>query len=292
MNQAESVFPMSVLLFVSGHLTVAPLRLRRLRLSRLDLRKTSLVLAINSHFPMMPWLRLLLFAVLLCGWSPTAAAQLPARTEFSVPLKDPDRWAEAINKFLNDEVTTPVLPGKIVATGSSSIGYWHKTLQQDMAPLSIVPRGFGGSILYDLWYHREEVIFCPQPRAVILYVGDNDIATGLHPEEVMLILDSLCREIRQRLPESRVYILSVKPSPSRWNLQPQFDALNALYQQYAAEHPNTLFVEMRTVLLLPDGTPDPACYLRDGLHLNREGYRRWTEVLRPVLLERELNDLP
>ena len=42
--QDESVFPMSVLLLVSGLLAVAPLRLRRLRLSRLDLRKTPLVL--------------------------------------------------------------------------------------------------------------------------------------------------------------------------------------------------------------------------------------------------------
>ncbi|MHC4119690.1 MAG: hypothetical protein ACYSWO_19505, partial [Planctomycetota bacterium] len=38
-------------------------------------------------------------------------------------------------------------------------------------------------------------------------------------------------------------------------------------------------------LLKDDGKPDAKLFLKDKLHLNAEGYRRWTDRLRPIIDE-------
>ena len=60
--------------------------------------------------------------------------------------------------------------------------------------------------------------------------------------------------------------------------------VNSHLRILAESHPRVRFVDTGATLLGPDGTPDDV-YTFDGLHLNDEGYRRWTEVLKPLLGE-------
>jgi hypothetical protein len=53
-------------------------------------------------------------------------------------------WESAIREFEKADRTAPPKPGVIVFTGSSSILFWQ-TLGQDMYPLAVVNRGFGGA---------------------------------------------------------------------------------------------------------------------------------------------------
>jgi hypothetical protein len=56
---------------------------------------------------------------------------------------DPTVWEKQIRTYevLDEEDKPP--DGSILFTGSSSIRYW-KTLVEDMAPLQVLNRGFGG----------------------------------------------------------------------------------------------------------------------------------------------------
>ena len=52
--------------------------------------------------------------------------------------------------------------------GSSSIRLW-KSLQEDMAPLKVVNRGYGGAQLRDIHYNYETVLADYRPRAFVFY---------------------------------------------------------------------------------------------------------------------------
>jgi hypothetical protein len=39
--------------------------------------------------------------------------------------------------------------------------------------------------------------------------------------------------------------------------------------------------------MLKNGRPDGSIFLSDSLHMNSEGYKRWTAVLKPILEKTE-----
>ena len=72
--------------------------------------------------------------------------------------------------------------GAVVATGSSSISGWNNRIHADLAPLTIIPRGFGSSTMYDLLYFADKIVLPYKPRAILIYEGDNDISWGSRPK--------------------------------------------------------------------------------------------------------------
>ena len=61
-------------------------------------------------------------------------------------------------------------------------------------------------------------------------------------------------------------------------------AVDASLARLAARDDRVRLVMTGRTLLGTDGKPD-AVYARDGLHLGAAGYRRWTGMLRPLLLD-------
>ncbi len=86
---------------------------------------------------------------------------------------DPERFAEAIAKFEAADSLAPP-DGAIVCTGSSSMRGWHRRIAADLAPLTVIPRGFGGSTYYDLLHFTDRVILAyrPRPPARATYLRD------------------------------------------------------------------------------------------------------------------------
>ena len=89
----------------------------------------------------------------------------------------------------------------IVFIGSSSIRKWDD-LQEAFGKYKVINRGVGGSVLDDIIYYADPLIFRYQPRQVVLYVGDNDIT---HPNATVdTIINktvTLYQLIRARLPD-------------------------------------------------------------------------------------------
>src|SRR5438552_10914814 len=94
-------------------------------------------------------------------------------------------WESEIRGFERADRRAPPKPGVIVFTGSSSIRLW-RTLPQDMSPLPVVNRGFGGSQIDHVSRYAPRIIFPYHPRAVVLYAGVDDLVWGKTPEEVLV----------------------------------------------------------------------------------------------------------
>jgi lysophospholipase L1-like esterase len=82
---------------------------------------------------------------------------------------------------------------------------------------------------------------------------------------------------------TRVVCISVKPSPSRWNLADKVRATNTLLQTIVAQDTMATYVDVFTPMLGADGRPRPELYLADSLHMRPAGYAIWRDAVAPAL---------
>jgi lysophospholipase L1-like esterase len=217
------------------------------------------------------------FALLLLGFA--ARSVLPAQD-----LPDPTRFEAEIQRFEAQDKETPPPRGAIVLTGSSSITRWNDRSVKDLAPLTVIPRGFGGSVMNDVLHYVDRVIIKYQPRAVLIYEGDNDTDASRAFPKVM-ILDQLSRiiaRIREALPETRIYVLSVKPSVRRWDVWRQAQDVNAGYRAIADKDPLVYYVDVVTPFLDADGNVMTDIFVDDNLHHNDLGTPIWARQSAPL----------
>lgn len=187
-----------------------------------------------------------------------------------------------IQAFLEADLENPPAAGQIVFFGSSSIRFWSM-LAEDMAPLPVLNRGFGGAHLSHLIHNAPRVVIPYAPRAVVVYAGDNDIGAGKSAATVVADFAALVALLHASLPETDVYFLSIKPSRLRYSLWPEMAKANEEIRAFTARDPRLRFIDVGQVLLGPDGKPDADFFRFDGLHLNARGYAAWTSVVAPVL---------
>ena len=197
---------------------------------------------------------------------------------------DPERYRGAMLEFAAEPAPAA---GGIVATGSSSMLGWHNRIDADLAPLSIIKRGFGGSNMFDVRYFLTEFVLRHKPRAVLLYEGDNDVSIGATPAEVLVHFEAIVTGIHVALPQTRIYVVSVKPSISRWQLWPTMTRTNSLLKAFCDNDSRLTYVDVASPMLGGDGTPLPEVFVEDNLHMNGGGYDIWRDVVRPVLLHKE-----
>ena len=198
--------------------------------------------------------------------------------------EEPDAWDWSIARFEAEDRLRPPAPGVIVFTGSSSITFW-KTLAQDMAPLPVLNRGFGGSKIRQVAHYADRVVIPYHPRAVVLFAGTNDIA-GSKPKTAQQVFDGhreFVKTVHAALPQTPIYYISITPTPSRWNLWPIVREANRLIQAHTETDPRLHFIDMTPAVLGPDGMPDRSLFRIDRLHPNAKGYARWTGTIKPIL---------
>ncbi|WP_158829872.1 SGNH/GDSL hydrolase family protein [Mucilaginibacter lacusdianchii] len=163
--------------------------------------------------------------------------------------------------------------------GSSSIRLWT-TLDEDFKELVPVNLGFGGSTLAACVWFFERIMAEYRPQQLIIYAGDNDLGDGRNPEEVFVFFQQLVTRVAQRFGNLPCYYVSLKPSPSRWNIAAQFKYTNQLIQNEIASHcSNWTFIDIFSAMLDASGKPKKELYDSDGLHLSKKGYQLWHDVI-------------
>ena len=62
---------------------------------------------------------------------------------------------------------------------------------------------------------------------------------------------------------------------------------NGLIAKICQRHPQLPYVDIATPMLDAKGLVRTDIFTNDNLHLNKEGYVIWRDVLKPILMERE-----
>lgn len=200
---------------------------------------------------------------------------------------DPTRWEADMQAFEKQDQMSPPPQGAILLTGSSSIARWNDQAATALAPLTVIPRGFGGSVMNDVLYHLDRVALNYKPRAILIYEGDNDTAFGVPVEKVIDQLHLVINRIHSALPETRIYLLSVKPSILRQNVWANAQLVNAGYRMVADADPLVHYVDVANPFLKADGTVMDDIFINDNLHLNTMGNLIWGASIRAALMPLE-----
>jgi lysophospholipase L1-like esterase len=204
----------------------------------------------------------------------------------TLPAQGQD-WEPSIRKFEEQDRVSPPKPGCIVFAGSSSFARWD-TLVEEMKPLDVINRGFGGSQYSDLNQYVKRIVIAYHPRAVVIYEGDNDLApeSSKTPESVAKEARTLVQTIRAALPETWIYLISVKPSPSRLSVWPRMKEANRLIQDFAATQEHVQYIDVASAMFDSKGNLRADLFVEDGLHPNPKCYALWTSIIKPLLVER------
>jgi lysophospholipase L1-like esterase len=193
-------------------------------------------------------------------------------------------FADEIRDFKKQDSLKPPPSRAILFVGSSSFRKWTD-VSNYFPGYTIINRGFGGSTLPDVTYYINEIIVPYHPKQVVIYCGDNDLASSdaITADSVLERFKVLFDGIRAKLPGEDILFVSIKPSPSRARLREKMEKANLLIQTYMSLYPHTGFVDVYHKMLNPDGTIMSDLFLEDQLHMNAKGYSIWQKEILPYL---------
>jgi len=171
----------------------------------------------------------------------------------------------------------------VLFVGSSSIRGW-RTVAEDMKPLSVINNGFGGATIRDILFHYDIVVKPFKPKKIVLYVENDVIPDAAVDTYVLFDLFRLfAHKVGKDFPSATLYIVSIKPSPSRFSMYLKQCEINALLKNFAHNMPNMEYIDVASGMMTPDGI-DTTIFLNDKLHMNAKGYKLWTDIIKPELM--------
>ena len=195
-----------------------------------------------------------------------------------------DTFIDEINEFKKLDNENFPGKGKILFTGSSSIRFWE-SLEEDMEPLEVLNRGFGGAQISHVIYHFEEIIKPYNPKAIVFFCGTNDLTALKTPEETVHDFKKFYSLIRNQFGNIKVYMIGIKPSVDRFYLDEEEKIFNNSIKLLASEDAYLEYIDVWDSMLNEDGSRMPELYIEDGLHMNKKGYEVWTKLVRKSLLK-------
>jgi lysophospholipase L1-like esterase len=212
------------------------------------------------------------------------ALNLSLSAQIAVEKKQPagGQWEKDIRAFETADKANPPPQGGVLFIGSSSIRLWTN-LAQTFPGHRVLNRGFGGSQLADSVAFVGRIVTPYKPKLVLLYAGDNDIASGKSPERVLGDFKAFVGRIHFALPDTHIAYIAIKPCPAREQYLDQVKAANRLICDYATANDRLLFIDVFTPMLTKEGRPRADLCIQDGLHPNAQCYALWASLIRPVL---------
>lgn len=192
------------------------------------------------------------------------------------------------NKAANYEAKEAPKPGCVLLAGSSSMENWS-TSAADMAPVTSFNVGIGGTTA-EQWTEclAERLVFPYSPRAVVFYVGINNVINaGSTGEETGNAVVELLSKVHDRLPDTDVYYVLMNLIPGYMKYKDTIEQGNSIVTDFAKDKDWMTIIDAGKYLLKDSGMPNSAYFLTDGLHMSLCGYTIWGKEVRDAVIKRE-----
>lgn len=219
----------------------------------------------------------MLRSLALLAFAPLLLAQRPAADPFA-------RWEKEIAGIEKRLKEKPPAKGGVAFVGSSSVRLWK--VDKAFPDLNAVNLGFGGSEIRDSTHFAPRILLPLEPKAIVFYAGDNDVAKKRTPEQVRDDFRAFVTLVHGKLPETRILYIPVKPSIARWKQYDTQTKANAMVKAICEKDERLTYVDIVPAMLGPDGGMPPAdLFVKDGLHLSEKGYAIWNDAVKKALAE-------
>ena len=193
-----------------------------------------------------------------------------------------DFYQEAIDEFMEQDRVNFPDDINVLFTGSSSIRFWS-SLEEDMKPLRVLNRGFGGAHISHVNFHFNDVVRRYDPEAIVFFCGTNDVTALKTPTETVRDFKVFRDKVRNELPNVHIFVIGIKPSPAREYIEKEEMEYNKLISNMAEADDLLTFIDIWDSMLTQDGKRMPELFIEDGLHINAAGYKIWTKLVREKL---------
>ena len=198
-------------------------------------------------------------------------------------------WEPQIKEFERLDKTETLPDDYILYLGSSSIRLWD-SIRKDMIPYNSVKRGYGGAHFYDLIHFTERLVTPHKNAQAIVCFVANDL-TGIwdepkikvRPRQVKRLFVYFTKQVKKIVPEMPIFLIEITPAPSRWNIWNETSKANDLMKAYCENKENLYFITTSQEFLNGNQQPRPELFVEDQLHLNRVGYRLWSQIIKSSL---------
>ncbi len=212
--------------------------------------------------------------ILLAATLPSAVSASP-RSEY---------WEQKVTLFN----IIPVEPGDIVFLGNSiTDGGEFSELFDD---ITIKNRGISSDVISGVMERLYQVVD-HSPSKIFLLIGINDVSHNLSVDRLAEEYGKLVREIREKAPDTRLYLQSVMPINNDFgryrNLKGKESTvvrLNERIKELASDN-GAVYVDLWPALADPSTGKLKKEFTNDGLHLLGKGYKAWADAIRPLVKE-------
>ena len=192
-----------------------------------------------------------------------------------------NKYTAEVAKFALQPVPAP---GGVLLVGSSNFRKWTNAVT-DLAPLPVTNRAFGGSQTSHQLMFFDQVVPPCHPGLVVWYCGSNDIKGKKDATSILERTEEWISRVKQMDSAAAVLLVSVirAPQKHRDGQVAVVDAVNRGYEEIARSKEGVFYVDVNAALQSPTGESRAELYVEDGLHLNGEGYRQMTTLLKPAI---------
>ena len=185
---------------------------------------------------------------------------------------------------------TNLSKGQIVFIGDSITDLYVLDDHYADLELACYNRGIGGDTTAGVLKRLQVSVFDLEPSAVVLMIGTNDVNGNLPQKEIMDRYWNIVTTIRTKLPDTKLYCVSIIPQNKQLEEYAQIDVdhttqvilwLNSQIRQIA-ESAGAAYIDLFPLLADADNFLLPE-YSDDGIHLNEAGLAVWTAQMLPLL---------
>ena len=192
------------------------------------------------------------------------------------------RFGDQIEAYLKaDQIKAPPQEG-ILFIGSSIFRRWEKLTEQ-MSPLPVFNRAFGGSRTAEILYYMDKVVLPYKPKIIVYYCGSNDINADTKPEEIVANFKEFAKRVHAQLPRTQIFFTSINRAPQKMDRWTDVDAANLLIKEFCAKDKLLGFIDVNPALFDKEGKPRMELYLPDKLHFLEPAYAEFTAIIKPVI---------
>ena len=195
------------------------------------------------------------------------------------------RYQKDITNYQKENKRLKDLSCDVLFLGSSSINLWD-TIYEDFAPLKLIRRSYGGATLRDMIYNYNTIAKGYTPKSILLYV-ENDLGShkeGVNAVKCFDLFRIFIDKLKKDYPNTPLIVVSLKPSQHKADQLKDQLLVNALLEENATAQGYT-YVDITKVMYDEAGNLRTDIFKEDNLHMNAEGYKLWTAILKPLLLK-------
>ena len=196
------------------------------------------------------------------------------------------RYQKDITNYQKENKRLKDLSCDVLFLGSSSINLWD-TIYEDFAPLKLIRRSYGGATLRDMIYNYNTIAKGYTPKSILLYV-ENDLGNhkeGVNAVKCFDLFRIFIDKLKKDYPNTPLIVVSLKPSQHKADQLKDQLLVNSLLEENATAQGYT-YVDITKVMYDEAGNLRTDIFKEDNLHMNAEGYKLWTAILKPLLIKK------